>query len=84
MFTFTSKILVLEHGKRMVLARECFFPYSAIQLFQLRLSPSKAKSRIRARKACWESLKNSLIFLAILIKPFALVFDFSAGFARGH
>ena len=32
-----------------------------IQLFQFRLSPSKWKSRIRARKACWESLKNSWI-----------------------
>ena len=38
---------------------------------------AKRKSRIRERKACWESLKN-LNFLAIPSKPFALVFDFPA------
>jgi hypothetical protein len=43
--------------------RCCFSqPLKVVQLFQLRLSASKAESRIRARKALWESQKKSLIF----------------------
>ena len=33
-----------------------------IQLFKLRLSPSKAEKSNTSAKECWESLINSLIF----------------------
>jgi hypothetical protein len=46
-------------------------PYilKGIQLFQLRLSPSKAEKSNTSAKECWESL---------IKQPFALVFDFPA------
>jgi hypothetical protein len=37
-----------------------------IQLFQLRLSPSKAEKSNTSAKDCWESLINSVNFLALL------------------
>jgi hypothetical protein len=53
--------------------------YCGIQLFQLRLSTSKAEKSNTSAKGCWESLTNQWIFKAIpMQQPFALVFDFSA------
>ena len=49
-----------------------------IQLFQLRLSTSKAEKSNTSAKGCWESLINSFISVSDSQQPFALVFDFSA------
>lgn len=38
----------------------------------------KRRSRIQARRACWESIINERYLLAIPSTPFALLFDFSA------
>jgi hypothetical protein len=49
-----------------------------VQLFQLRLSPSKAEKSNTSAKGLLGIAKILMNFLAIPSKPFALVFDFSA------
>ena len=49
-----------------------------IQLFQLKLSPSKAEKSNTSAKGLLRIAKRLMILLAIPSKPFALVFDFSA------
>ena len=50
----------------------------SIQLFQLRLSPSKVEKSNTSAKGLLGIAKKLMNFLAIPSKPFALVFDFSA------
>ena len=61
------------------LASERFLlPARCIQLFQLRLSPSKAEKSNTSAKGLLGIANKLMNFLAIPSKSFALVFDFSA------
>jgi hypothetical protein len=53
---FVCEIDNFEHSKTGLFEKELLQEYNVIQLFQLRLSTSKAEKSNTSAKGCWESL----------------------------
>jgi hypothetical protein len=72
-----SSVIISHYTEHLFACNLCKYEtLHNIQMFQLRLSPSKAEKSNTSAEGFWESLKNSLIFRDSQ-QAFALVFEFS-------
>jgi hypothetical protein len=82
---FTTITTIWKPGFRNAIFRgiiateRCCFPLKVVQLFQIRLSASKAEKSNTSAKGCWESLWKFINFLPIPSEPFALVTPLRSG-----